>query len=231
MLLSEIRTHVRTTVDLDSTELSDTYLDVLCREATYDLLSRARHWPDFQAAWTFNTVAGTQTYSIATAEPASTDTAEILTIIDSTSGGYALEFLRHEFAEATWRNSLLTSGVPTHWSVWNGSIYLWPKPDRIRTLNVRSYRKPKDWVADGASGTPDMDVRLHPAIALYCLKRVYEFQEDPAMAAQYDQLYETLVQAVMREIFRAEQKPLIFNRGVVIPSDSAWLRSLAAGIP
>lgn len=227
MLLSEIRSHIRSVVDLDSTELTDTFLDVLCREASDEILSRARAWPDFEQAWTFATVAGTQTYTLSSIEPATTDVADIISIVDTTSGGCALQPVDHAFAEVAWRNSLLVSSQPTHWSEWGNVLYLWPKPNTIRTMAVRSYRKPKDWVADGASGTPDMDSRLHSAIALYALVRVYEFQEDPQLAAQYRELFENHVGRVMREIFRTPSRPLILNNGLgFYRSEDQWLRSL-----
>lgn len=226
MLLSDIRTHVRTTLDLDATELTDTMLDVWCREGSDEILARSRIWPSFEAAWTFPTVSGTQSYVISVIEPVSTDTAEILTIVDAASGGFPLEPVAHELAERTWRNSLLTSGLPMYWSQWAGSVYLWPKPNVVHTMNVRSYRLPNDWVAVGAAATPDMDTRLQSAVALWCLVRAYEWQEEPQMASVYRDLFEGHVTRVMREIFRAPHRQTILNRGTPNASYLAWMQSL-----
>lgn len=234
MLLSELRTHVRDTIGFTSTDAatSDTYLDLVFREGTYDIVSRARRWPSYEASWTIAATSGTQTYVIATVEPASTDTAEIISIVDSTSGGYRLDYIDHDVAEDYWRNTFNVSGVPQHWSVWGGSIYLWPKPNANRTLNVRSYRKVNDWVADGASGTPDMDTRLQPALVMYALYRVYAQQEEVEQAKFWRDAYERHVGSAMAEIFRPTQfRQLIMNGGFTNPTFDSWLRSLGRNTP
>lgn len=225
---------MRSTTDLTSADAatSDTYLDLVFREATYDIVSRARRWPSYEASWTLSALSGTQTYTLATVEPALTDTAEIISMVDTTGGGYRLDYGDHDVLEDYYRNTFNVSGVPQHWSLWGGVIYLWPKPNSNRTITVRSYRTVKDWVADGASGTPDMDTRLHPALIAYALYRVYEQQEEPELAKMWHDNYERIVGSVMGEIFRPTQfRQLILNGGLNEPSFGAWLRSLGRNTP
>lgn len=224
MNLADIRNHVRTTVDLDQTELPNAYLDTIIREANDNVMSRSRDWPWLQQQWTFATVANQQTYTIADLAPAGTEIAEIASIVDTTSGGFELDHIEHSFAEDVWRNSYLSSGIPTHWSEWAGVLYIWPKPSNVRTLRVRSYRKPKDWIT--GNETIDMDVRLHSTIALYALSRVYAFQEEPTFANQYMQLFENQLRRVMDEIFRAPSHGLVLSSGRRHLSNDAWVRSL-----
>jgi hypothetical protein len=33
--------------------------------------------------------------------------------------------------------------------IWEGQIHLFPKPNNVRTLTVRGYREPTDWITDG----------------------------------------------------------------------------------
>lgn len=230
MTLATIKTHVRDTLDLDSTELPDTIMEVWIREGTYDIASRSRRWPDYEQLYTFNTADGTASYTISTIEPANTDTAEIVSIVDTTSGGYKLEYVAHEQAEEYYRNSRAYEAAPRYWSQWGGKIYLWPTPDAVRTMNARAYRKPKDWVADGASANPDLDERLHVAVALYAMIRAYEHQEDSESASRYRELYERYVGAVMGEIFRQRADQWIFNRGPSFRiTDKEWLWQVANG--
>lgn len=224
MNLAELRAHIRTTVDLDVTELPNAYLDVIIREASDNIMSRSRQWPWLEQLWTFSATAGDQTYTIADICPAGTTVAEITSIVDTTSGGYDLEPIEHDFAEEVWRNSLLVSGVPTHWSQWAGVLYLWPKPSTTRTLRVRSYRRPSDWIANNEA--IDMDERLHSCLALYSLSRVYAFQEEPTFAGQYMQLFENQLSRVMGEVFRAPSYQLVLNRGVRYPNYRSWEQSL-----
>lgn len=224
MNLADIRSHIRTTVDLDTTELTNTYLDVIIREASDNIMSRARVWPWLEQLHSFTTVAFQQTYTIESLTPAGTTISEIASIVDTTPGGYDLEPLEHDFAEEVWRNMFLTSSIPTHWSQWAGTVYLWPKPAGARTFTVRSYRKPKDWISGNED--IDMDSRLHSTIALYSLSRVYAFQEEPTFSSQYMNMFENQVQRVMAEIFRNSTRELVLSRGVRRPSYETWAQSL-----
>lgn len=228
LTLTQLRDHVRDTVDLDSTELPDTYLGVLLTEGTHDIATRRRDWPSYEQQYTFNTVANQHDYALATIEPASTDTAEIISIVDGTAGGYRLQRVPHDFAENYYRNSLDHASTPLVWSLWAAEIYLWPKPADIRTMTVRAYRKTKDWVALGASEPPDLDERLHVAVGLYALIRVYEQQEEPTMAERYRQLYESYVDRTITEIFRDHQSMRVLAGGMRFPrwSEGAWMQSL-----
>lgn len=134
MNLAELRSHIRTTVDLDTTELTNAYLDVIIREASDNIMSRSRVWPWLEQSWTFNADANDQTHTIADIAPEGTEIAEIASIVDTTDGGYDLEPIEHDFAENTWRNMFLTTGTPTHWSQWAGVVYLWPKPSSALSL-------------------------------------------------------------------------------------------------
>jgi len=224
MNLADIRSQVRTTSDLDTTELPNQFIDSFIREADTAIMARARNWPWLEQRWQFTTTNDDQTYDISSLAPATTTISEILSIVDETHAGFELIPIEHEFAEEAWRNSLMYSGVPTHWSQWAGVLYLWPKPSGARTLTVRSLRRSNDWVT--TNDTIDMDERLHPALVLYSLARVYAFQEEASFSAQYMQMFERHVYNIMQEIFRNPQRTLVLGRGVHRIGNDAWARSL-----
>lgn len=233
MDLDDIHDHVRDTIDLDSSELPDSYLNLLCREATWDIVNRDRYWPSYQSApFAWVTIASTHDYEYADVTDDDESLAEIVSIIDLEAGGFALTKVDHHTAEAFWRNTFDANGQPKLWSEWGGSVYLWPAPSGVRDMQTRYYRKVEDWVSS-AVGTevPDMDERLHPAIPMYCLMRVYAQQEEPQLSQLWEQRYEMYVQKAIDEIFRLPEGPIILNKGLSAyrMDEAAWLRGLVNG--
>ena len=80
---------------------------------------------------------------------------------------------------------------PTHWSLWTpDTIRLHGTPQSSASLEVRGYRDPIDWVAQGAGASPDLPEELHPCLTAFILGRAYLQQEDEALAHENINLFE-----------------------------------------
>ena len=157
MTATSLRQTVRDITDLDEGDLPDSLLNLYIRDGYYRILDIEKRWTFLEKSFTFNTVAEQRAYPIAnfTADPMS----QIVSIVDNTGIGLRLDMVSHDEAESTYVGAYDTSGDPLFYSIWNGNIHLFPKPNNVRTLTVRGYREPIDWVTDG--GYVDASANLH----------------------------------------------------------------------
>lgn len=67
---------------------------------------------------------------------------------------------------------------PQLYSVWKGSIRLFPVPDenQVAALKIYYQRMPVDVALDG--DIPDLPLQYHNAVVNYCLSQAYELDED-----------------------------------------------------
>lgn len=182
LTLQQIRDQVRTTVELDSTDIPDSILDLFIQEG-YDHIVHAEHrWIFYEDNFTFDTVTGQRSYTFASIDP----TLEVLDGVEHSS--WMLLPIAHQLAQGQYAGSSV-SGTPTNFSVWADSIYLWPTPSEVRTVTVRGYRKPSDWIAGGAGATPDLPDAFHPLLVLWALHRAYLQQDDAQMGQMLRQMF------------------------------------------
>lgn len=209
MNLADIRSKVRSITDMDTTDLPNDLLDMYAKDGYERMIALERRWPFFQKSYSLSTVANQRDYAISSIGTG--DALEITSIVDTTSGGQRLTLIAHEDAEAVWVGSSDNPRRPLHFSLWEGKIHIWPKPDAVYTLSLRGYRKPVDWTANTTTEI-DADSRLHQAVVYYTVAQVYQLQEDIELASFYRNSFDEAVRLVAGDIMRpSSHRPLVFS--------------------
>ena len=120
------------------------------------------------------------------------DIAKINNCVNVTDMGNQLIYTDNYRAEQVWpiNSDNDIAGIPAYWSFWGQAINLWPKPDSLYTVRIMGYRRYNiNWLSDGNLAI-DIDPEFHMALMNYVLARIFQFQEDPDMAAIYMNNYE-----------------------------------------
>lgn len=211
--LQEIRDQVRTQLDLDTDDLPDATADVFIREGFDRTFALERRWPFFEDSWDLVLGVGETTLTLPT-------TVGGIQRLRDTDENVNLVFIAHHLAEDNFQGVQTTATTPTLFSLWAGTIYLWPTPtSAARNYTLRGYRKPT-W--SGVAGTElDGDERLHSAIFHYACSLAYAQLEDPELESTYMQRWAALLDAFNREVMMPQhQKPAILNGGL-----SPWQRA------
>ena len=225
MTAQGLRDVVRDITDLDATDLPDGLLNLYIRDGYYRILDTGERWSFLEKSFTFNTVSEQRAYPVAnfTADPIS----EVISIVDPTGVGYRLDMIGHDEAEATYVGSYDISGDPLFYTVWEGNIHLYPKPNNVRTLNVRAYREPTDWIT--SAGNVDASPNLHFPLAYYACSRVYQRLEDTVMADTYKRAFDEGVALARASIMRpTSHAHMVLNAGRTKgrPTYKGWLQNL-----
>lgn len=199
MTAASLRSTVRSITDLDVEDLPDTLLDLYLRDGYYRILDLEKRWTFLEKSFTFNTIPEQREYNIEdfTSDPI----GQIVSIVDPNNIGLSLDMVPFDMAETTYVGAYDTSGDPLFYCVWEGKIHLFPKPNDSRTLNVRGYREPIDWITEG--GVVDAAPNLHFALVYYACSRIYQRLEDTVMSAEYKRSFDESVVLAAKNI----QKP------------------------
>jgi hypothetical protein len=186
MTATTLRSTVRDITDLDTEDLSDSLLNLYIRDGYYRILDLENRWTFLETSFSFNTVTNQRAYTIAdfTADPISS----VVSITDANGIGKRLEMVGYDTAEETYLGTYDTSGDPLFYAIWEGKIHLFPKPDNVRSLTVRGYREPTDWITDGDA--VDATANLHFALVYYACSRIYQGLEDSAMSDVYKRSFD-----------------------------------------
>ena len=225
MSAANLRDTVRDITDLDATDLPDSLLNLYLRDGYYRILDIEKRWNFLEKSFTFNTVAEQRAYPIAnfTADPM----AQIVSIVDNTGVGLRLDMVAHDEAETTYVGSYDTSGDPLFYSIWEGNIHLFPKPNNVRALTVRGYREPTDWI--NAEGNVDASSNLHFSLVYYACSRVYQRLEDVAMADAYKRSFDEGVTLAIKSIMIPNSHAhLVLSAGRTTgrPTFNGWMQNL-----
>jgi hypothetical protein len=108
----------------------------------------------------------------------------------------------------------VATGQPQYWTVWQGQLMLMPNPglDVAYDLTIRGYRQPV-W-SSAASTIPDIDPRLHPAVAYYTMALSYAAQEDEVLEGVYMARWDRDCRAFMKAILDPPRhRPVVLNGG------------------
>lgn len=178
MNLGDIRTYVRTFLDVDSEELPDSLLDEWVRSGFRRVTRRELRWPWLKKSWNFTPTSGTPTYELGVIAD---DLESVEHIADD-----LWDLVQIQPSEAEWRygpKAQYQIARPQAWSQWGDGIRFWPIPDGNYPLVIRGYRSTLDWISAGAGAEPDCPADFHSLIATYALARAYEQQSDPESAA------------------------------------------------
>ena len=225
MTAAALRQTVRDITDLDAEDLPDSLLNLYLRDGYYRILDLEKRWPFLEKTFTFNTVAEQRAYSISafTADPM----AQIVSIVDNTNVGLRLDMVGYDMAETTYVGSYDTSGDPLFYAVWAGQIHLFPKPNNVRTLTVRGYREPVDWIT--TEGNVDASANLHFPLAYYACSRVYQRLEDSVMASEYKRAFDEGVLLAKEAILKpSSHAHMVLSAGRTKgrPTYQGWLQNL-----
>lgn len=202
--LQQIRDQVRNTVELDSTDIPDSVIDLFVQEGFDRIVSDQPRWSFYETNFSFTTVTSQRAYTFASISSTLGD-------IDGVEhSSWLLLPISHQLAQGQYAGSNVT-GTPTNFSVWNNSLYLWPTPSAAITISVYGYRNPTDWVAAGSGTQPDLPTVFHPLLVLWALSRVYMQQDD----AQMGQLLRNMFNEQFRVIKSTATRLLIAEPSIV----------------
>jgi hypothetical protein len=227
MTAADIRSAVRSITDLDTTDLSDSLLDLYIRDGYYRILDTEKRWSFLEYSFDFNTRTGVRAYELSTLtdEPM----GQISSIVDNRGTGYRMDMIGFDMAEQTYIGSYDTNADPLFYALWGGSIHLYPKPNNVRTLTARGYREPLDWQTEG--GDVDAIPSLHFPLVYYACSRVYQQLEDTAMAQMYKGAFdEGVALAVKNATTPSSHNLMRLNAGQTEnrPTYNGWIRSLGS---
>ena len=223
MNLQFLRDYIRVQLDMDEEELPNGLLDSYISEGYMRTLSMERRWPFFEGFFDAAKVPDAETVTI----PVDCDPVQIISVID-TGRGVRLLQVSNEQAEDHFTDASAHSAAPTYYSIWGGELRLWPEPmvDGEINLRIRGYRRPTDWVMQGASAEVDADPRLHILFAHYAIALCYAQQEDEVLEDVYMKRWQASWAAAHNAICAPRHhRPLVLNAGLVVgggTTDLVW---------
>jgi len=184
MTIAQMRTQVRSIVDIDSTDISDTVMDNILGQG-YDLIVYSeKRWPFFEATTTFSTVAGQKDYTLATV--GASVTQGLREVAALRNDDHIIGFIGSDNADSNYPLNVASSGSPWNWSYWNDTVRLYPTPDGVQTIHVRGLRDASAFGTGVSDSTePDLPDPFHAILVTYAIGKAYLQQEDPVMANQY----------------------------------------------
>lgn len=214
--LDGIRNGIRTIMDLDTTEMPNTTVDLFIKEAWKRIENAERRWPFFDAEWSLDTAVGDYKYTLTDIKGVTANTPLKIKAIYGTDR--MLCWLPHDEARRRYMPNIASNtGTPQYWSAFNSTIYLWPTPTAIETLVYVGYRKGNDWFTAGAD-VPDCPDSLHNAIFMWSLAQAYAQQEDYESASYYNGKAVQEVQAATEQIMQTPDD----DTGLVIGGTSRY---------
>lgn len=209
--LQQIRDYVRNHIELEIDDLPDSVLDVFIREGSKRVEKAETRWPFYEESWTLTTAIGTRNYALTGAVPTATAVDQLTNV---QGPKWNLVWIGREQYDVLNPPDFTSQSEPTHVALWDSELWLSPTPDAAYTLTLRGYRKPTDWVANGAAAQPDLPDELHNTVATWALSRAYAQQDDPELAAVYERQFGEELNEFRRRIVETPHlQPVILNRG------------------
>lgn len=210
LTLQDIRDYSRTYTDTDELDLPNNLVDAWAQEGFNKIAYGRRHWNFYDITFDFNTVAGTQSYSLAAGGINANQIVEIDTIHYD---NYFVNPIDHRHAQKKFLPNTNT-GNPTYWSKRDNKIWLWRIPGSVLAITVSAYRAPADWIADGSGGTPDLPTEFHPFIRDYVAMKALYHEDDIEMAqAMEAQFLDGVARVEDRYTESIAAGPMILNSG------------------
>jgi hypothetical protein len=191
---------------MDDEELPDSLLNVYLQDGFERTIVRDNRWPRYEKTWPVSKVVDDVTAMLP-------DDLLIPSIMSVTQGIQKLMYLTQENVESMFSLAAPpTTGTPVYYSIWGRELSLWPNPgpEVNYDMVVRGYRQPV-W-ANEASTIPDLDERLHLAVAYYAIGLAYAQQEDEILEGVYMARWDRDVAGTMRAIMDPPRhRPLVMN--------------------
>lgn len=206
MDVQELRNYVRNHLEMDDEELPDVLLNVYLQDAFERTIVRDNRWPRYEKTWPVSKVEGDDVIVLP-------DDLLVPSIMSVLHGLQQLTYITQENAEAKFSQAVPpTTGTPFYYSVWGRNLNLWPSPGTEASYDmvIRGYRQPV-WNNE-ASTIPDLDDRLHLALAYYAMALAYSQQEDEILEGVHMARWDRDVLATMRSIMDPPRnRPLVMN--------------------
>lgn len=222
-------------------DISEDVVLQFIKEGFQRIVALTGKWPWYQSIYTFDTVNNQRAYGsgftltqtaspyISVPAPNKTlaDVREIINIVNNTNGGNELLYIDQFKAEQIWVGTNDTSGIPTYWSVWAGKINIWPKPDGIYSITMRGYRQPNfSWLNQADSNSTDyvdLDEEFHMMLVNFVMARLFQYEEDPEMAAVYMRHFEQGVAIAQNNLTAPNaNQPLVLSGGLTPLNFGQW---------
>lgn len=225
--ISQIRTLVQSisglTIGADANDdVTQNVVDTFIQEGYQRIVSLDNRFPWFQSSYTFDGIVDQHQYStgftrtLPSTESSITfdDISEIISVTNETNSGNKLIYIDNFKAETVWTGTNDIAGIPAYFSLWAGTLQIWPKPDSVYTFTVRGYRKPSyAWLTDTGQNI-DLNDEFHIMLVNFVVARLFQFQEDPQMAQVYMGQFESGI-ILQKDSLMApnSNQPLILSGG------------------
>jgi len=161
---SELRTAIRLRTGMltDDQMGTDTNLNSLITDAiNYLTIEAPAGWPWQVYYGSFDTVAGTETYTFATIDATNT-LLRIATLIMDIDGGHEVELSQQGPSDLRTYMARTPQGSPECWAVDGATVLLRPVPSAVYTIRFKGYKAEPTLSGDSAS--PLMPSVFHNAI-------------------------------------------------------------------
>ena len=214
MTLDDIRNQTRDVIDIDTSDISDTVLNRIIAQGYDTIAYSEKRWGFYETSTTFQTVAGTSDYSLATIGAGITQ--GIRDIIAIRNDDHVMTYIGRDEGDRDNPINVSTSGDAWEWSFWNDVVRFYPTPDTVETIYVRAVRYPTDFPSNATTAagteTPDLPDAFPPILTTYTIAKAYLQQEDPVMSNQYMQQYAVELDNVARRfVDTPAPQPMIMN--------------------
>tara|TARA_R100000152_G_C6781373_1_gene215740 strand:- start:5302 stop:6015 length:714 start_codon:yes stop_codon:yes gene_type:complete len=197
MTIKQMRDQIRSVIDIDSTDISDTVLNNILGQGFDTIAYSEKRWSFYETLTTFTTTQGTKDYTLDTI--GASVTQGIREIIAMRTDDHILEYIGNDLADFEYPLDSIPSGEPWEWSFWNDTVRFYPSPDGAYTVHVRAIRNATSFGVGTTDATePDIPAPFHAVLTTYGLSKAYLQQEDPLMAGQYMQQFQVELDNVAR---------------------------------
>jgi len=217
--LSEIRSYVRTVMDVDAEDWPDVLIDASAKEAYERIVRREMRWPFYEDRWSFTLTPSQATYDLS-------DIGDVRDISTVHWGSYRVGYTTEDAAFNRYGNS--SSGSPSEFSTWGTTVTFWPVPGTAETVEIRGYREAAAFPV-AAGETPDVPERFHSLLCDWVLSNEYQRQDDPEMMGSYRQKFEDqLAQLRKSYVGTPSPGPIVMGGGNgrttprILPPSAEW---------
>jgi hypothetical protein len=201
-----LKNYVRDHLEVDDEELPDTILNVYLQDAFERTVALDNRWPRNEKTWSVSKIAGSQTATL----PLDMNVPSIISVLGTNSR--RLGYVTYENIEDKFFTGIpVVTGDPSYWTAWQGQLLLMPNPVNVTyEVTIRGYRQP---VWDNLASTiPDIDARLHPALAYYTMALSYAAQEDEVLEGVYMARWDRDCRSLMHAILDPPRhRPIVLN--------------------
>jgi hypothetical protein len=207
MNLSGLRIHTRNLIGIQSIDLlSDADLNTFINEAYLDIC-RTMDWTFLRNETTFNTVSGQGVYSL----PAGIAETRIASVAALNSGIERRALKPRSRISTDDSYVTITNGEPIEYSVWRGTLEVYPIPTVSEIITIRYFDLPQALVTN--TDIPVFDEPFHTIISYGAAVRALMREGDDTKRPNfYAELYRAGVEQ-MREEYLTERDRSVFRLG------------------